>query len=308
MKKPKVSILTVTFDKDLHWFSQSYASQKTFCEGYHSYDVIIDDHENDCVQSEQYCKSENIRYHIDRQAKNIPVGYVRQQLMKFNSDLYVPEDTDWVCHVDSDSVFFEKHDPSIYFHDGRPIMLYTPYSAFDDGDAGDWQLITTNALKLSSPIEYEFMRRMPLLYPNWLTAEIRDWFKKNHNQSILDYLSKVENFSEYNFMGAYCWLYHRDLYHWVDTTQSHFKNLPLLQENSHGDFNTKNQLINNLIGVPYIHEITRDLISSVERHGHRMDHIDEIDRLDYRNEHLIRLYREILIKIHPHVKRDWSKI
>ncbi len=305
MKLPKVSILTVTFDKDLHWFGQSYASYKAFCKNYHSYNVVLDTHKNDCNQSKQYCESEGIDFHIDSEAEKVPVGYVRQQYMKFYADKYVPEDTEWICHVDSDSIFYEEHDPSIYFHEGKPIMLYTPYSAFGPGEIGEWQDLTTQALKLSSPIEHEFMRRMPLLYPKWLTIEMRQWFLKNHNMSILEYLSKVDNFTEYNFMGAYCWLHHRYLYHWVDTTSHHWQNFPFLQENSHGNFLQKNQLINNLIGVPHIHKIVKSMIIAARENGHTFHNIPELHALDYRCEHLINLYRDILIKIHPHTERDW---
>ena len=306
MNKPKVSILTVTFDQDIHWLNQSYRSYQTFCKDYHSYNVVIDDHQQDCVQTENWLKDNNINYNVDTEAKHIPVGYVRQQYMKFHADQYVPSDTDWVCHVDSDSIFYESHTPDMYFHGDKPVMLYTPYDKISDCD--HWQQITTQALKLNKPIEHEFMRRMPLLYPAWLTREIREWFPKHHDQTVFKYLSEQDNFTEYNFFGAYCWEYHRELYHWVDTTSdeyAEYSQLPFLQEHSHGDFSQKMYLINNLLGVPEIHKLLIDFNDSAKKHNVCLHQIPESRLLDYRNPYLVELYRDLLIRAHPHVEAEW---
>ena len=303
MNMPKVSILTITFDHDLHWLSQSYRSYQAMCQDYHSYNVVIDDHEDDCKQCEKWLNTTNINYHVDTNAKHVPVGYVRQQYMKFFADKYVPDDTEWVCHVDSDSIFYEQHTPDIYFHEQKPVMLYTPYT--DLGGCDHWQKITTDALKLTKPIEHEFMRRMPLLYPTWLTQEIREWFQSAHGKSLFKYLCEQDNFTEYNFMGAYCWEHHRDLYHWVDTTEQSFKNLPFLQENSHGDYDQKMYLINNLIGVPEVHRLMIDFLKAANVNNIGFHRIPPVDRLDYRNPYVIQFYRDLLIKAHPHVKDQW---
>lgn len=301
--KPKVSVLTVTFDKDLPWLNQSFRSYNTFCKDYRSYNVVVDDHEQDCEHTLEWLKENHVNHHVNHEAKHVPVGYVRQQYMKFFADQYVPEDTDWICHVDSDSIFYEQHTPDIYFHEGKPVMLYTPYDRITGCD--HWQTLTTKALKLPAPVENEFMRRMPLLYPRWLTQELRDWFPTNHGKSLINYMVEQDNFTEYNFMGAYCWEHHRDLYHWVDTTQSTFSRLPFLQEHSHGDFDQKLYLINNLIGVPEIHPLMKDFITAAQNHGITFPHISSADTIDYRNPHVVKFYRDLLIKVHPHVEAEW---
>lgn len=304
MNKPKVSILTVTFDQDLKWLNQSFRSYTTFCKDYHSYNVVIDDHKQDCVHTREWLKSQGITHHTDTNAKHIPVGYVRQQYMKFYADKYVAPGTEWICHVDSDSIFYESHTPDIYFEDDKPVILYTPYSEFTE-DVSHWQKITTDFLKLKKPIEFEFMRRMPLVYPEWLTREMREWVLKTHKITIEEYLKRVDNFTEYNVMGAYCWIYHKDLYHWQETTKHDFKNLPFLQENSHGDFDQKHYIVNHLLGVPQAHLVMKDFIQSTFNHGTGMHKIPPTHRLDYRDPYVVQLYRDVVCKLHPHVAKEW---
>lgn len=245
---PKLTIITVTFDKDLRWLKYSLRSRKKYCEGYHGDVIILDDHEDDCLASKAYLEKMDHKYVVNTQAKLIKIGYVRQQYMKFFCDEYVDKETTHIVHVDSDSIFTEKHDPSIYFKDGKPIMLMTPYSEFFADHQSEevksalktWQDVTSMAM--DEKVDYEFMRRMPLVYPVEIHAEMRDFFVKQHGKPIFEYLYDVcelspphNNFTEYNFMGAYCWKFHRDKFHWIDTTKDKWDDLPLHQYWSHAN-------------------------------------------------------------------------
>lgn len=253
-KKPKVSIVTVSFDKDLRWLKYSLKSQDRYCDGYHGKVMLYDTHDEDCVASIDYCKAKKIPYAVNEEAEMIPKGYVRQQYIKFFADKYAPKGTTHVCHVDSDSIFTDFHDPSIYFKEGKPIMLMTPYSEFQkEGQPDDvkhalkvWQDVTS--LAMDEKVEYEFMRRMPLIYPMEIHEPMRDHFMKVHNKPMLDYLVDVcelapplNNFTEYNFMGAWCYKYAKDKFHWIDTTQESFENFPFRQYWSHANFHDKEE-------------------------------------------------------------------
>lgn len=288
----KTSIVTVSYDKDLEWLKYSYKSIQKFCKEYHSYHVILDDHENDCVNCMQFCKDNNIKFHIDTNAKNIQSGYVRQQYMKLMADVYVPDDCDLICHVDSDSIFHDFHDPSIYFckESNKPAMLMTPYSAFG-GMLDHWLKSTSDFMQ--ETVEYEFMRRMPLIYPKWLFFELRNWVLDKHKVSLLDYLKGLDTFSEYNALGAYCYKYHRNFYKWVDTTKDSFINLPFLQSWSHGSISEKSALIDSLIDNPEIHTLLKNVLFSI--HNHLPDsNITSEDNIDYRDEKVLMLRKMLL--------------
>lgn len=312
--KPKVAVLTVTFDNDLKWLDKSWYSYKLFCNEYSSYNVVIDDHNDDCAQSREWLEANHINYHIDTEAKHIKTGYVRQQYMKLFCDQYVPEDTDWICHVDSDSIFLEEHTPDVYFGEsGKPIMLIESYDHINRAHTGEnndhWRQIITDALKLDEPVEYEFMRRMPLVYPKWLFEEVRQWFIDNHGMTIFNYLKDKDNFTEYNFLGAYCWMYHRDLYEWVDVAdeKSDWKDVPFMQEYSHQDSLEKEKLIEYLLGVPNVYSWMKDVIAAAKKNGCNLDGIEHKHYSFNRNMALRDLYRMLLIVAHPHVEEDWPK-
>jgi len=75
----KISILTVGFDRDLEYLKCNLKSIKKFCQGYHENVVVIDDHANDCEQTQQYIESIGQKYFINTEAKKIKESYIRQQ-------------------------------------------------------------------------------------------------------------------------------------------------------------------------------------------------------------------------------------
>src|SRR6056300_1613837 len=100
----KISIVTITYDKDLEFLKYNLKSIQKFCHGYHENIVVIDDHENDCSQTQKYLESIGQKYFINKEAKKIKKGYVRQQYMGYYMDNYLDSSTDYVCCLDSDNI------------------------------------------------------------------------------------------------------------------------------------------------------------------------------------------------------------
>jgi hypothetical protein len=119
----KTSIVTITYDKDLEFLKYNLKSIQKFCKGYHDNVVIIDNHENDCVETQKYLDSVGQKYFVNKEAKQVKKGYVRQQYIKLLSDLYVPSDTDYICHIDADSIFKKEHTPNRFFRNNKPILI-----------------------------------------------------------------------------------------------------------------------------------------------------------------------------------------
>jgi len=206
----KTSIITVTYDKDLEYLKYNLKFIQKFCKGYHDNIVIIDDHENDCVETQNYLDSIGQKYFVNSEAKHVNKGYIRQQYIKLFSDQYVSDDTEYICHVDTDNIFTSPHDPSVYFKDGLPIVGIQKWT---DMSNNKFKQYTDNTVGFKSV--YNFMRRMPLIYHKDLFESLRSCIESNHGD-IIEYLNTLETFSEYNTLGAFAYMFQRDRYYWVD--------------------------------------------------------------------------------------------
>jgi len=210
----KTSIITITYDKELEYLKYNLKSIQKFCHGYHENIVVIDDHENDCVETQKYLESIGQKYFINREAKKIKEGYIRQQYIKLFSEQYASSDADYICHVDSDSIFTDHHDPSVYFNGNKPILGIRKWSQMPNTT---FQRCTDQTLEYES--DYNFMRRMPLVYHADLFPKLREYIL-NLKGDIIDYLNSVETISEYNLLGAYAFKFMPESFHWIDTLES----------------------------------------------------------------------------------------
>ena len=68
--------------------------------------------------------------------------------------------------------------------------------------------------------EHEFMRRHGAMVPRWALKAFRDHIQELHGISMDAYVMNVprHEFSEFNCLGFYLWLYHRDKIAWHDTS------------------------------------------------------------------------------------------
>jgi len=206
----KTSIITVTYDKDLEFLKYNLKSIKKFCQGYHENIIVIDDHNNDCTKTRKYLDSIEQKYIVNNEAKHLPIGYIRQQYMKYFMDDYLGS-IDYVCSVDSDNIFNGNNEPSCFFNNGLPVIGMQKWS---DMKCHSFRQCANKTLGFDVP--YNFMRRMPLVYPLWLFKEVRDYIEKEHSQSFLSYFRNLKHTSEYNILGAYAYKFHRDSFYWVD--------------------------------------------------------------------------------------------
>lgn len=224
------TIFTVTYDKDLEFLKYNIKSIRKFCKNYYSHVIVIDDHKDDCKHTKQYLESIGQPFHIDLDAKYIKNGYVRQQFIKLFADKYVPQGTDYICHVDSDSIFLKEHTPEIFFKNNKPILMKEKYEKIlckppsrtleqqQRLEIGmkRWKDVVAKYTKIEP--EYEYMRKMPFVYSIETHKNVRIYLEKTNNSTLLDLLKDTETLSEYNIIGAICDKYYNDNYEWVDET------------------------------------------------------------------------------------------
>jgi len=227
----KVTIFTVSYDKDLEFLKYNLKSIKKYCQGYHKNIVLLDDNDRDCEKTREYLHEIGQPYFFKKGSKHIKHGYVRQQYIKFFCDQYMPENAEFVCHVDSDNIFYKNHSPEIWFKNEKPTMLRTPYELIfrNLNKKGEstcaferWRDLTSEAIGID--VDCEYMRGMPFVYPIQLFKECREHIEETHKCSFLDYLKDKETISEYNILGAYAYHFKKDYFHWVTEPLSGKKN------------------------------------------------------------------------------------
>lgn len=155
-------------------------------------------------------------------------GYLSQQVFKLHANTF--SDAEFILFMDSDTIFTRPVTPETFFIDGKIAWLYTPY----DKIKTPWQPITEKFL--GCPVEFEFMRRHPLLAPSWLLAALRTFCRTMHDVSLDEYIMAQPQraFSEFNALGALAYYFHRDMFHWLNTETDDIPELTTLQKWSYG--------------------------------------------------------------------------
>lgn len=133
-------------------------------------------------------------------------GYLFQQYCKMNAHKYC--DTEFILYADSDCIFDHPINLNDYIKDNKPQILYTDYSQV--GDAICWKEPTEQFI--GKPMQYEFMRRIPLIYHTSTLIHISE-----KNKNLKEYILNSDRFSEFNAMGAYAFLNEYDKYQFINT-------------------------------------------------------------------------------------------
>ncbi len=145
-------------------------------------------------------------------------GYMEQQSTKLHADAF--SDADFFLFMDSDTIFTRPICPEDMIVGDKVRWLYTPYASINSGDGQTWKEPTGKVM--CRPVEFEFMRRHPLVAPRWALEGLRHWMLKVHGMSLERYIMAQQAgraFSEWNCLGAWLWFYHHDRVIWQNTDE-----------------------------------------------------------------------------------------
>lgn len=213
-------IFIKSYIPDLHWLAYALRSIAKFSNGFRRTVVALPpDHGLNLTQEHVViCPG--------------PESYLYQQVCKLNADLRT--DADFILHFDSDMILTKPVSPEFFFKDGKPIWVITPWGVLSEDEKKAWMHVMVKALREFPP--YEFMRKCAVMVPRWLYAEFRAHMEKLHGFSMEAYVMNQpgHEFSEYNCLGFYAWLYHRDKFYWHDTTVDGVPKWPFQQRWSWG--------------------------------------------------------------------------
>lgn len=184
----RTSIFIKTCKKDLQWLNYCLRSIKNHASGFNEVVIVLDE---DCRGEQIFEAGESQFSYFVSGWEN---GYIHQQYIKLHADKYCTGNL--ILFVDSDCVFMRGFSPESFLKDGKPVLMKTRYGNLDGAEA--WKAITESFVGF--PVEFEYMRRMPLIYKSSSISEFRDSHLGNisHLESMTD-----RAFSEFNAIGAW---------------------------------------------------------------------------------------------------------
>ena len=156
--------------------------------------------------------------------------YMNDQLRIIMSDNH---EGDYIAQIGIDSVFTDTTSLSSFIEDGKVMMPYTSYEALyaskmpEGMKAGVKKNQEMTSAVMNEEVEYEFARRMPIVYPREIFAEARKFIEDIHKVTIEEYMSELDMFNAYNFLGAFCYKYANDLFMWLNTEEMRLPPVPI---------------------------------------------------------------------------------
>lgn len=201
-----INIFIRTYKNDLQWLQYCLKSIHKYVTGFN--EIVV------CIPEDQA--------HLlkDFNLKNVVIcpaysdDYLGQQISKLNADLYC--ESDYVMYVDSDCVFTRPFDCNELINNGNPVMYKTNYERL--GNAVAWKPITEKSLN-KKDIEFEYMRRLPLMYRSETIADLREYMGLIHGVTMEQYVvsQPFKEFSEFNTLGAFADFFCPEKYEFKNT-------------------------------------------------------------------------------------------
>ncbi len=202
-----VDIFIRTYHKDLQWLSHALASIAKYVTGHVSVIVAIPKGQGHLLS---HLTTERV-VEVD----DLPDGYIGQQMTKLEA--WQHTDADVILYWDSDSIATEPVNVlEEYFKDGKPILYKTRYDVIADPNF-PWRPITAKAVGFD--VEWEYMRRLPLVYWRDDVKAAQEHIEAVHGTSLRAYLraQPFRKFSEFNAIGAWIDRFNPDAYEIIDT-------------------------------------------------------------------------------------------
>lgn len=196
------SIFIKTCRKDFEWLRYCLRSIFIYGRDFEEVVVVCDESGRSDIE---YVNTDGVTVHFVPDHRN---GYIHQQVVKLLADTYCRSDR--ILFVDCDCVFFAPFCPGDFLRGSKPMLLKTRYGDLGGGEC--WKPITEHYL--GGTVEFEYMRRMPLIFDRRTLESLRTAYP-----SLLGQLDKLTDrqFSEFNALGAFAERTHPELYTIIDT-------------------------------------------------------------------------------------------
>jgi hypothetical protein len=221
----KVDIFYKSYAKDFKWLYKSLESLEKYCTGYNQIIVVVPYRDLATLDGSKLIKGVTV-VPVDERTKDFREGYLYQQWIKMSAHNYCQ--SDYIMYADSDVLFNRPVNVQDLINNGKSTILYTPYDKV--GDAICWKQPTDRFMNATQ--EYEFMRRLPLIYKRSTIQKINELEPRLH-----EIIMSSERFSEFNVMGAWAFTHERDQYNFINTDNWEFEENFVDQFWSHSGLN-----------------------------------------------------------------------
>lgn len=179
-----------TYVNDLDWLAYALKSIHKHVTGYRRIIIAIPQGQGHLLS---HLTAETVI-----EVPDLEDGYLGQQLTKMQAWKYT--DADAIVFWDSDVVATQPiHIQTEYFKDGKPILYKTMYTSLP---GCPWQAVTEKAVGFVP--EWEYMRRMPLVYLRKTLEDVEKFLVFQHQESLEWHIKSCpqRSFSEFNTIGA----------------------------------------------------------------------------------------------------------
>lgn len=199
-----------SYYRDFEWLRYCLASVGKYCAGFRAVVLVIPESSRPWLCRHPLDLS-GVRLLTCRDYRD---DYLGQQATKLQADRFT--DADYVCHIDSDCIFWRRTTPDDLCAGAKVRVLMRPSAPL--GRHYPWRLPTENFLGWD--VGYDYMCHPPFTFPRWLYAAVRDHAVAVHGVDIESYLDAQPSrgFSEFNTLAAFAYRYHRERFTWIDVT------------------------------------------------------------------------------------------
>lgn len=210
-------ILIASYSRDFPWLEPNLKALRKFSDGFLPPVISVDGQDMFGAQKivEKCYPGARVVQKDGRRGQ----GFMRAQISMMQGDLFCP-DADFVYLVGSDCIPWTRLAPEYYFHNGKPAMIYNSRAYFEAANAGHpIQWMDSTSQILGFPVNGEYMRRLPIVYPKELFKPVRDHVVVTHGIEFEEYIYRRNAqggpVSESNILGAFAWERMHDLYSWL---------------------------------------------------------------------------------------------
>lgn len=200
-----------SYYKDFVWLRYALASIRRHCRGFSRVVLVTPKSSREKLDWAQLSGDLTVTCPDYRD------DYLGQQLTKLTADQW--SDAEYICHIDSDCMFRRPTTPADLLEAAKPVVLMSAYRDLDPHVP--WKGITEHLLQRE--VLYEFMRLPPYTFPRWIYSAFREHVLSIQGTSLEDYVlaQPHRGFSEFNALGAYAFLHHRDRFTWREVGHEH---------------------------------------------------------------------------------------
>jgi Family of unknown function (DUF6492) len=196
-----IDLFIKSYKKDFWLLALSLATIKKNVTGYENIILLIP--ENDKNEFETRFLPERTLIHYVSDYSN---GWLGQQVYKLQSYKY--SYADFIFFTDSDAFVCNPVNLQDLIKDDRPEILFTDYGQLLDAQI--WKPYVEAFIR--EPVQYEFMRRLPLIYHRSTLVAISEY-----QPDLERVIMQSDRYSEFNIMGAYAYKFERDKYNFINT-------------------------------------------------------------------------------------------